>query len=253
MRGIGYRGGASAAVFGVSGRASGFLLVAAVLLCAHPVSAVAADNTASALEAAGWSESSPGLLMSLPSRTADIRESGIGGDFVLAPGTALLWERRFRDASGSGTSLEIEMYSDGANVSSEDYRKKRASFPVSVTAVFGRDSLDLPPGRRVLNLFVSIWRAFRPGGIRLTYAAGNVAPAGSMYRKSDDETVFILAGDDDRGKRIAARRDLAADFRAAYGRDPRGPVTRLVVRAGRPSREKETIKAGIRLAFPGKR
>jgi hypothetical protein len=223
------------------------------LTWALSVPAIAADNTASALEAAGWSESSPGVLMSLPSRTADVRESGIGGDFVLAPGTALLWERRFRDASGAGTSMEIEIHSEGSNVSSRDYRESGASFPVSVTAVFGRDSLDLPLKRRILAFFSSIWRGFRPRGIRLTYAAGNVAPAGSMYRTSDDETVFILVGDDDRGKRIAARRDLAADFRAAYGRDPRGPVTRLAVRAERPSGEKETIKAGVRLSFPGKR
>lgn len=253
MTGSGYPSGPGAEAPGFSGRGARALLLAAVLSCAFSVPAAGADNTASALEAAGWSESSPGLLAGLPERTADVRESGVGGDFVLAPGTALAWDRRFRDAAGPGTALEIEMYSGGANVSSEDYRKDRESFPVSVTVVFGRDSLDLPLKRRMLAFLSSFWRGFGRGGIQLTYAAGNVAPAGSMYRTADERTVFVIAGEDDRGKRVAARRDLVADFRAAYGRDPRGPVTRLVVRAERPSREKETIKAGIRISFPAER
>lgn len=232
---------------------TGRLLLALVLLCAISVPAGATDNTAAALEAAGWSESAPGLFASLPSRTAEIRDSEIGGEFVLAPGTTLLWERRLRGAAGAGTTLEIAMHSEGSNASSDDYREGGASFPVSVTAVFGRDALDLPVKRRMLRFFASFWRGFRPGGIRLTYAAGNVAPAGSMFRTSDEETVFILVGSEDRGKRIAVGRDLVADFRAAYGRDPRGPVTRLIVRAERPSGEKGTVKAGIGLAFPGKK
>ncbi len=222
-----------------------------VLLAAFSVPA-AADNTARALEAAGWSESSPGLFASLPQRTADIQASGIRGDFVLVPGTSLAWERRFRDAPGPGTVLEIEMYADGSNATSRDYRGKRASFPVSVTAVFGRDSLDLGAKRRILDFFAGFWYGFRPGGVLLTYAAANVAPVGSMYRMSDEETVFVLVGDEERGRTITVRRDLVADFRAAYGRDPRGPVTRLIVRSVRPSRESGPIKAGIRIAFPGK-
>lgn len=212
----------------------------------------AADNAATALEAAGWAESSPGLLASLPARTVQVGAAGVSGDFVLAPGTALVWDRRFRGATGAGTVLDIEMFADGTNASSRDYRARQASFPVSVTAVFGRDSLSLPVRTRILDFFASFWYGFRPGGIRLTYAAGNAAPVGSMYRASDEETVFILVGDEERGKRIAVRRDLAADFRAAYGRDPRGPLTRLIVRAERPSREKGTVKAGIRLVLGGK-
>jgi len=223
-----------------------------VLLGAISAPAAAADNTASALEAAGWSESSPGLLTSLPHRTVEIRDSGIGGEFVLAPGTALLWERSWKGAPGPGTALGIEVSSAGINASSEDYRERSASFPVSVAAVFGRDSLDVPIKRRILDFFAAIWYGFRPGGIRLTYATGHIAPAGSMYRLSDEETVFVLAGDEERGKTVAVRRDLVADFRAAYGRDPRGPVTRLLVRAERPSRETGTIKARLRLDFPAK-
>jgi hypothetical protein len=221
------------------------------LLCALSVPA-AADNTAQALEAAGWTERAPGLFASLPQRTVEVQDSKIAGDFVLAPGTSLAWERRFRDARGPGNTLDIEIYSEGPNASSNDYREHGAAFPVSVTAVFGRDSLSLPVKRRVRDFFAAFWYGFRPGGIKLTFAAGSVAPAGSMYRTAEETTVFILVGDEERGKKISVRRDLAADFRAAYGRDPKGPVTRLIVRVERPSREKGTIKAGIRLAFPGK-
>ncbi len=213
--------------------------------------AASADNTAAVLEAAGWAESSPGLFSSMPERTVQVGEAGIAGDFVLSPGTRLVWDRRFRGASGAGNVLEIELFAEGGNASSEDYRRRHTSFPVSVTAVFGRDSVKLPARTRILDFFASFWYGFGPGGIRLTYAAGN-APVGSMYRLSEEETVFVLVGDEERGKRIAVRRDLAADFRAAYGRDPRGPVTRLIVRAERPSREKGSIKAGIRLVIRGK-
>ena len=252
MRGIGRfvcRGVAPGRAFA---RRAGRLALAIVLLGAICVPAAAADNTASVLEAAGWSESSPGLLASLPNRTAEIGASGIVGQFVLAPGTALLWERRWKGGSGPGPALEIEMSSEGTNVSSKDYREHGASFPVSVTAVFGRDSLDLPVRTRILDFFAAFWYGFRPGGIRLTYAIGHIAPAGSMYRLSDEETVFVLGGDEEKGKTITVRRDFAADFRAAYGRDARGPVTRLLVRAERPSRETGTIKARVRLVFPAK-
>ncbi len=208
-----------------------------------------ADNTAAALEAAGWSETSPGLLASLPQRTARIRGPQVEADFVLVPGTSLAWERRVRDAGGA---LEIEIRCDGPNASSDDYRAGRATFPVSVTAVFGRDSLDLPLKTRIGNFLARLVRGFPPGGICLTYAVGNAAPVGSMYRLSDEHTVFILAGEEEKGKPVAVRRDLAADFRAAYGKEPTGPVTRLIVRAERPSRESGTVKAGVRLAFPGK-
>lgn len=251
MTAVGRRGRSRAAAPPFSVRSPGLLAVALVLLGAIAVPAPAADNAATALEAAGWSESSPGWLTSLPSRTVDVRDSGIGGEFVLAPRTALRWERRWKGAPGPGTVLEIVMVSEGPNASSDDYREGRASFPVSVTAVFGRDSQSVPIRTRIGDFFAGFWRGFRPGGISLTYAVGTVAPVGSMYRLSDEETVFILGGDEEKGKAITARRNLAADFRAAYGRDPRGPVTRLRVQAGRPSGETGTIKAGIRLLFPG--
>ncbi len=251
MAAIGRRGRARVARRG--GFRTGLLLVALALAAAGgPGLAAAVENAEAILEAAGWAESSPGLFLSRPERTVQAAAAGIAGDFVLAPGTGLVWDRRFRGAAGAGTALEIEMLAEGANVSSEDYREHRSRFPVSVTAVFGRDSLALGAKARIRDFFASLWYGFRPGGIRLTYAVGNVAPVGSMYRASEEETVFILVGDEERGTRITVRRDLAADFRAAYGRDPRGPVTRLIVRAERPSREKGAIKAGIRLVFGGK-
>lgn len=252
MRAIGHSVRLVVVPAGGFARRAGRLVLVLVLLGAMSVPAAAADNTASALEAAGWSERSPGLLTSLPNRTVEIRVSGIGGEFVLAPGTALLWERRWKGASGPGPTLEIEMSSEGTNASSEDYREHGASFPVSVTAVFDRDSLSLPVRTRILDFFAAFWYGFRPGGIRLTYAMAHIAPAGSMYRLSDEETVFVLGGDEEKGKTISVRRDFVADFRAAYGRDPRGPVSRLLVRAERPSRETGTIKARIRLVFPAK-
>ncbi len=229
-----------------------FVLALALVLLAASFVPAAADGTAQALETAGWSETSPGLFMSLPQRTAEIQASGIRGDFVLSPGTSLAWERRYRGAPGPGSVLDIEVYADGANTTSRDYRGNRASFPVSVTAVFGRDSLKLSVKRRILDFLAGFWYGFRPGGVLLTYAAANVAPVGSMYRTSDEETVFVLVGEEERGRRITVRRDLVADFRAAYGRDPKGPVTRLIVRAVRPSREGGPIKAGIGIAVSGK-
>jgi len=139
---------------------------------------------------------------------------------------------------------------DGTNRSSDDYREFKARFPVSVTAVFGGESQDLKMRKRIGAFFRRIWNGFPPGGIRLTYACGNVAPTGSMYRTDDEETVFILAGEDDKGRKIQAKRNLKEDFLAAYGRDPKGLVTRIIVRAERPSKEKGSLKGGVVLTLP---
>jgi hypothetical protein len=71
-----------------------------------------------------------------------------------------------------------------------------------------------------------------------------------MYRLRDEETVFVLAGGEEAGKEIAAVRRLADDFRAAYARDPKGPVTKVVVRSRRPSAEKGVMKGSVSLGFP---
>jgi hypothetical protein len=45
-------------------------------------------------------------------------------------------------------------------------------------------------------------------------------------------------------------RRLADDFRAAYARDPKGPVTKVLVRSRRSSVEKGAMKASVSLGFP---
>lgn len=121
---------------------------------------------------------------------------------------------------------------------------------MSVTVVFGKDSVDLPWKKQVGDFFRGIWHGFSPGGIRLTFAFGNSAPVGSMYRLCEEETVFLLGGKGDSGKRIRVSRDLKEDFRAAYGRDPKGPVTRILVSAQRPSREDAPIDVTLRIKSP---
>lgn len=234
-----------------AGRRAGLAALGLVLALAVPARFACGDSgeaSASILAAAGWEESAPGWGSSLPDRKATVGGDGsLRGDFLLAPGTSLAWEK---DGAWRSATVSAELFSEGTNASSEDYSRGNAHFPVAVTAVFGKDSLDLPFRRRVLDFFSNLRHGFPPGGIRLTYAWGNDAPTGSMFRPVDEETVFVLAGEDERGKRIAATRELVADFRAAYGRDPKGPVTKFIVRAGRPSGEKGAVKAGVLLALP---
>jgi hypothetical protein len=142
------------------------------------------------------------------------------------------------------------MSTDNVNSTGNAYLPSEAFFPVSVTFAFGEDSLSLGWRKRVSLFFRYLWSGFPPSGIRLTYAWGNRIPQGSMYRLRDEETVFLLAGGEEAGKEIAVVRRLADDFRAAYARAPKGPVTKVLVRAGRPSAEKGAAKAGVSLAFP---
>jgi hypothetical protein len=221
-----------------------------LFLLVLPVPSRGADP-ASALSAAGWEESTPGRWNSLPERTVEARDKELSAGFVLFPGSGVAWEKKGTWDLAAGAVLSFEFISDGTNPSSEDYREFKARFPVSVTAVFGRDSQDLTWKRRLGDFFRRIWSGFPPGGIRLTYAYGNRAPAGSMYRTDEEETVFILAGEEEKGKKIRAKRDLKEDFLAAYGRPPKNPVTRIIVRAERPSKEKGNLKGGVVLTLPG--
>ncbi|HSL91721.1 MAG TPA: DUF3047 domain-containing protein [Candidatus Limnocylindrales bacterium] len=224
-------------------------LSAVLFLLFLPADAPGADP-ASALSAAGWVESTPGRWNRLPERKAVPADNALSGEFVLSPGTGLAWEKKGVWNLPAGAVLSFEFTSDGTNPSSEDYREFKARFPVSVTAVFGKDSQDLPWKKRVTDFFRQAWRGFPPGGIRLTYAFGNRVPVGSMYRLGEEETVFILAGEEEKGKKIQAKRDLPGDFRAAYGRDPKGAVTQIVVRAERPSAEQGPIRASVRITLP---
>jgi hypothetical protein len=224
-------------------------LLALLLLTLFPAAAPGADP-AGTPSAAGWEESTPGRWTRLPERKAQARDKELSGEFVLSPGTGLAWSKEGTWDLAAGASLSFEFTSEGTNPSSEDYREFKARFPVSVTAVFGKESQRLPWKKRIVDFFRKLRSGFPPGGIRLTYAFGNRVPVGSMYRLGEEETVFILAGEEEKGKKIQAKRDLLNDFRAAYGREPKGPVTRIVVRAERPSKERGSIRASVRLNLP---
>ena len=139
---------------------------------------------------------------------------------------------------------------DNVNAGRNDYLPAEAIFPASVTFVFGNDSLSLGWRARVELFFKQVWNGFTPSGIRLTYAWGNGLPVGSMYRLWEEETVFVVAGPEEAGKTISSTRRLADDFRAAYGRLPKGAVTELRASARRPSSEKGPARVSITVRFP---
>ena len=199
---------------------------------------------------AGWEEGSPGRWNSLPQRKAEADKDFFRAEAALAPGTGVLWEKKVNSTLRSGETLSIEMVSTGTNRTSRDYRRYDAHFPISVTVVFGQDFESLTWKKRVADFFRAAWNGFSPSGIRLTFAYGSVVPVGSMYRLGEEETVFILAGEEEQGKRIDIVRDLRDDFRAAYGREPKGPVTRILVSAERPSRESGPLQTEIRITSP---
>lgn len=224
-------------------------LLALIVIAALASPSPGADPE-SALSAAGWAESASGRWNSLPERRVEARGGTLSADFILSPGSGVAWEKNGGWDPSSGAGLSFEFTVDGTNRSSDDYREFKARFPVSVTAVFGGESQDLKMRKRIGAFFRRIWNGFPPAGIRLTYACGNFAPVGSMYRTDDEETVFILAGEDDKGRKIQAKRNLKEDFLAAYGRNPKGLVTRIIVRAERPSKEKGSLKGGVVLTLP---
>lgn len=199
---------------------------------------------------AGWEESTPGRWKSLADRKAEAGDDFLRAEIALAPGTGVLWEKRIKRDLLPDDVLSIEMMSTGSNRTSRDYRRFEAAFPVSVTVVFGKDSMDIPWKKQVADFFREVRYGFSPGGIRLTYSCGNDAPVKSMYRLEEEETVFVLCGEEERGKQIGGTRKIRDDFRAAYGRDPRGPVTRILVSAIRPSKEDGRVDVEVRLSSP---
>jgi hypothetical protein len=217
-----------------------------VALAAFALAAVAAAVSTAAGD--GWSETSVVSGESPPERKAVYADNGISAEFSMPPGAGVAYERSGKWPSSSSAS--IRMHTDNVNVTGNGYVPSEAFFPVSVTFAFGEDSLTLGWKERVSLFFQYLWRGFPPSGIRLTYAWGNRVPQGSMYRLRDEETVFVLAGGEEAGKEIAVVRRLADDFRAAYARDPKGPVTNVLVRSRRPSAEKGGMKAGVTLGFP---
>jgi hypothetical protein len=210
----------------------------------------AGADAASSLTAAGWEETTPGRWSRLAERKADAGGKTLSAEFVLSPGSGVAWEKKGSWTPGPESALSLEFSCDGTNLTSDDYKETGASFPVFVTAVFGEDSEDVPFKTRIAGFFRHLWHGFPPGGIRLTYAVGNRVPVGSMYRMGAEQTVFILAGEEEKGKTIQAKRNLREDFIAAYGRPPKGPVTRIVAGGQRPSKEKGTLKGRVVLALP---
>lgn len=201
--------------------------------------------------AAGWEEYTPGRWLSRADRKVEARPGGISAEIALSPRSGVAWEKKGTWDLGKGSRIVLDILSGGTNAGSDDYRDADARFPVSVTAVFGRDRQDLPWKTRIGNFFRGIRYGFSPKGIRLTYAFGNRAPVGSMYRLDDEETVFILGGEEEKGKKIAVQRDLLKDFLAAYGRFPGGPATGFVVRADRPSGERGPLPVTVSVSLPG--
>jgi len=194
-----------------------------------------------------WEASTPGRWESLPERHAGPTDNGISLEVTMPPGTGVSYRRNGR---WEPAPAAIRFTADNVNARANDYLPGEAVFPASVTFVFGDDSLKMGARRRVGLFFKQLWNGFTPSGIRLTYAWGNGLPVGSMYRLWEEETVFVVAGPEEAGKTISSTRRLGDDFRAAYGRPPKGPVTEVRVSARRPSREKGTVRGSITVRFP---
>lgn len=217
-----------------------------VALATFALAAIAAAVSIAAGD--GWSEPSIVWGETRPEWKAVFTDNGVAVDFFIPPGAGVAYERSGNWPSSATAS--IRMYADNVNATGNGYVPSEAFFPVSVTFAFGEDSLILGWKERVSLFFRHLWNGFPPSGIRLTYAWGNRVPQGSMYRLWDEETVFVLAGGEEAGKEIAMVRRLADDFRAAYARDPKGPVTKVLVRSRRSSVEKGAMKASVSLGFP---
>ncbi|MBE0605255.1 MAG: DUF3047 domain-containing protein [Deltaproteobacteria bacterium] len=199
-----------------------------------------------------WEESAARRFGALPERHAGATDNGISVEVTMAPGTGVSYRNVGRWAPGSAA---LRFGVDNVNLGEggsrrNDYLQNEAIFPASATFVFGTDSLSLGWKRRVVLFLKEVWSGFTPSGIRLTYAWGNGLPVGSMYRLMEEHTVFIVAGPEEVGKTISSDRRLADDFKAAYGRPPRGPVTEVRVGARRPSGEKGPVHASITVRFP---
>jgi hypothetical protein len=194
-----------------------------------------------------WDESTAGRWESLPERHVGATDNGISVEVTMSPGTGVTYRRVGRREPAPAA---IRFAADNVNIRGNDFLPGEAIFPASVTFVFGDDSLNLGVKRRVGNFLKQMWDGFTPSGIRLTYAWGNGLPVGSMYRLWEEETVFVVAGPEEAGKTISSTRRLGDDFRAAYGRPPKGPVTEVRASARRPSREKGPVRVSITVRFP---
>ncbi len=215
-----------------------FLSLSLIIAFSFSLTAGADSNTPDP----AWRERSTGLFVSRPDVRLSREGAGIAGEVELKPGSGIAYELAIVPHASKPTGIDLSIQVDGCNLKSLDYSPDDSRFIVSATAVFGKDRLNLGWRKRTWQFFGHLWDGFPPHGIRLTYAWGCGAPVGSMFRITDEETIFVVAGKDDAGKRIESGRMTDADFRAAYGRPPNGPVTSLVVRLDRPSNEKGNVK-----------
>jgi len=222
--------------------------IACVALAAFVVACVAV--TLCPAGGSGWEESSRGWRGESPERNAAFSDNGMSLDLNMAPGTGIAFGSP--GAWPASAVASLRMSADNVNATGNDYVPSEVAFPVSVTFVFGEDSLELGTFSRVKLFFRRLAGGFPPSGIRLTYAWGNRVPAGSMYRLEEEETVFVVGGSEELGKEVSATRRLADDFQAAYGRAPKGKVTRVVVRAQRPYGEKGRSAARVSVGIAAK-
>jgi hypothetical protein len=213
--------------------------VVALLITLLGVSGVGAADQPPGGASSSWIERSAGMFTARPAvkPAPEMRGDRLAGEVALSPGSGVSFVLDgARDPAK--TSLDLSFKSGACNDRSLDYVAGDAAFPVSVTLVFGRDELALGWRTRFTDFFSHLWNGFPPTGIRLTYAWGNRTPVGSMYRITDEETVFVIAGIEEVGKRIEMKRSALEDFKAAYGYSPKGPITRILVSLERPSSEK---------------
>ena len=217
-----------------------FLALAASLLA--PVFLYSADDPNY-----GWKRSDGGFWGSQPEVHAGFSDNGIAVELTLPPGTGVAYARV---GSWASDNVFLQMSTDPVGPGENEYLPGEARFPASATFVFGKDALPIGFWGRFKLFFRQIGNGFRPSGIRLTYAWGTRLPVGSMYRLWEEETVFILAGPEEAGKKISTARDLENDFKAAYGRPPKGPVTKVLVEAQRSSREKGAATTSVMVRFP---
>jgi hypothetical protein len=222
----------------------GIVIALAVLLACSSCPSFGESSVAISSAPHGWRERSAGLFASRPPIRFTPDNVRFSGEADLAAGTGVFFERPLASA-GTITGFDLSVQADGCNLKSNDYHEGDARFPISVTVVMGQDRPEYPFAKQVGRFFARLWNGFPSRGLRLTYVWGCGTPVGSMFRLSDEETVFVVAGQDEIGKRIEARRVIDADFKAAYGRASKGTATEIRVRFDRPSNE----KGNLRVAF----
>ncbi len=217
-----------------------FLVLTASLLTPAPL--FSGDDPAY-----GWRRSDGGAWGSRPEINAGFSDNGIAVEMKMLPGTEVTYTR---DGSWASDGAVLQMSTDSIAPVENEYLPGTARFPASVTFVYGKDSQSIGGWGRFKLFFKQVKVGFRPSGIRLTYAWGTRLPVGSMYRLWEEETVFILAGREEAGKEISTARKLAGDFQAAYGRPPKGPVTKVLVEARGPSGGKGPARTSITVRLP---